>query len=562
MNVSWNPHLELFNFNEADMNVSRNPHLELFNSNEATVFSRYNSSPQNFVKVDDFFNFNEASSDSTNSKYNSDELFNFNEASRDSTKKISDDITNHKWLSCFIEDVYFRSSESLAKVQASTPLKQEQVTSSMLDKRVEIWRQSSTPLMQEQVTGCMLDKEVEKEQVTGSMLDKEVEKEQVTGSMLDKKVEKEQVTGSMFDKEMKNWILPSTPLRQKQVRGSMLDKKVETWSSDNEPTSVLDAKFSDDSPSHENTSSEMEIWRADNEPTSVLNAKFSNDTTHENTLRDMDLEDNFSSMTDPIYSEPTHHKTLQVEDTNIITTCKFEKDFSEIPREKSLRLMSGIDSFSTVIDPNPNDIEPTSQFIVKNSESPDYKTLNLKSTDSNDAWDSNVPFPEIPDAKTLRSIAQDYRSSTMFDTPYPKRSRSRRKPRKFWHLLVPNTSKKQRQFRDRLNKLSISQIMISGESSRFVRRCMHCFTEKTPQWRKGPRGPKTLCNACGVRYMSGRLLPEYRPADSPTFVPSQHSNSHRKVIQMRQRREIYQMTTTMAKENDDCCSLDLESDFL
>ncbi|ERN07702.1 hypothetical protein AMTR_s00155p00085010 [Amborella trichopoda] len=88
MNVSWNPHLELFNFNEADMNVSRNPHLELFNSNEATVFSRYNSSPQNFVKVDDFFNFNEASSDSTNSKYNSDELFNFNEASRDSTKTI------------------------------------------------------------------------------------------------------------------------------------------------------------------------------------------------------------------------------------------------------------------------------------------------------------------------------------------------------------------------------------------------------------------------------------------------------------------------------------------
>jgi hypothetical protein len=23
----------------------------------------------------------------------------------------------------------------------------------------------------------------------------------------------------------------------------------------------------------------------------------------------------------------------------------------------------------------------------------------------------------------------------------------------------------------------------------------------TPVWRAGPQGPKTLCNACGVRYM-------------------------------------------------------------
>ncbi|TQD83483.1 hypothetical protein C1H46_030953 [Malus baccata] len=46
-------------------------------------------------------------------------------------------------------------------------------------------------------------------------------------------------------------------------------------------------------------------------------------------------------------------------------------------------------------------------------------------------------------------------------------------------------------------------------------------------------GPKTLCNACGVRYKSGRLFPEYRPAASPTFVPALHSNSHKKVIEMR-----------------------------
>ncbi|KAJ8639272.1 hypothetical protein MRB53_015966 [Persea americana] len=66
-----------------------------------------------------------------------------------------------------------------------------------------------------------------------------------------------------------------------------------------------------------------------------------------------------------------------------------------------------------------------------------------------------------------------------------------------------------------------------------VRKCKHCGIEKTPQWRMGPMGPKTLCNACGVRYKSGRLFPEYRPAASPTFVAAVHSNSHKKVMEMR-----------------------------
>ncbi|CAA6656149.1 unnamed protein product [Spirodela intermedia] len=71
-----------------------------------------------------------------------------------------------------------------------------------------------------------------------------------------------------------------------------------------------------------------------------------------------------------------------------------------------------------------------------------------------------------------------------------------------------------------------------------VRRCTHCSSEKTPQWRSGPLGPKTLCNACGVRYKSGRLVPEYRPAASPTFVLTKHSNSHRKVMELRRQKEL------------------------
>eukprot|EP00891_Asterochloris_glomerata_P009561 jgi/Astpho2/9561/e_gw1.00146.192.1_t len=32
-----------------------------------------------------------------------------------------------------------------------------------------------------------------------------------------------------------------------------------------------------------------------------------------------------------------------------------------------------------------------------------------------------------------------------------------------------------------------------------VKACVQCGTTKTPQWREGPAGPRTLCNACGVK---------------------------------------------------------------
>ena len=60
----------------------------------------------------------------------------------------------------------------------------------------------------------------------------------------------------------------------------------------------------------------------------------------------------------------------------------------------------------------------------------------------------------------------------------------------------------------------------------------HCEATKTQQWRTGLEGPKTICNACGVRYKSSRLSPEYRPAASPTFSSHLHSNSY-KILKMR-----------------------------
>ncbi|GFS38861.1 GATA type zinc finger transcription factor family protein [Actinidia rufa] len=40
----------------------------------------------------------------------------------------------------------------------------------------------------------------------------------------------------------------------------------------------------------------------------------------------------------------------------------------------------------------------------------------------------------------------------------------------------------------------------TGGDPLFSRRCANCDTTSTPLWRNGPRGPKSLCNACGIRF--------------------------------------------------------------
>ncbi|KAM0852569.1 hypothetical protein ACQ4PT_051679 [Festuca glaucescens] len=40
----------------------------------------------------------------------------------------------------------------------------------------------------------------------------------------------------------------------------------------------------------------------------------------------------------------------------------------------------------------------------------------------------------------------------------------------------------------------------AGHDQLLDRRCANCGTSSTPLWRNGPRGPKSLCNACGIRF--------------------------------------------------------------
>ncbi|RIA05077.1 hypothetical protein BRARA_K00682 [Brassica rapa] len=136
-----------------------------------------------------------------------------------------------------------------------------------------------------------------------------------------------------------------------------------------------------------------------------------------------------------------------------------------------------------------------------------------------DTDDSNVSVPAKARSKRSRSAASTWASRLLAiagsDEPFPKKKH---------HKLKEHDSS--------------GEYEVDGGEAEVERRCLHCATDKTPQWRTGPMGPKTLCNACGVRYKSGRLVPEYRPASSPTFVMARHSNSHRKVMELRRQKEV------------------------
>ncbi|XVE97990.1 hypothetical protein REPUB_Repub03eG0066700 [Reevesia pubescens] len=49
-----------------------------------------------------------------------------------------------------------------------------------------------------------------------------------------------------------------------------------------------------------------------------------------------------------------------------------------------------------------------------------------------------------------------------------------------------------------------SNASYNNNNNNTIRVCADCNTTKTPLWRSGPRGPKSLCNACGIRQRKAR----------------------------------------------------------
>lgn len=224
---------------------------------------------------------------------------------------------------------------------------------------------------------------------------------------------------------------------------------------------------------------------------------------------------------------------FSVDDLLDFSNGDFEDDEKEEIEEKGSYSVS---SFKQIEDENSN----STTFSANNaSESLPAGNLNVPDDDlENLEWLSRVVDDSVTEYSLLYP-AENHKDKNgnrrqnrteletlktpCFLSPVPAKARSKRPAKtnvRVWYYSVIKEPEKRK---------------ASAEGGR---RCSHCLVQKTPQWRTGPAGPKTLCNACGVRFKAGRLFPEYRPACSPTFVGDIHSNSHRKVLEIRRKKEM------------------------
>ncbi|KAL3825279.1 hypothetical protein ACJIZ3_021308 [Penstemon smallii] len=69
---------------------------------------------------------------------------------------------------------------------------------------------------------------------------------------------------------------------------------------------------------------------------------------------------------------------------------------------------------------------------------------------------------------------------------------------------VPNDDRKLHQSSYNVETDLSSNNSSYNNNSNPIRVCSDCNTTKTPLWRSGPKGPKSLCNACGIRQRKAR----------------------------------------------------------
>ncbi|KAJ8480245.1 hypothetical protein OPV22_023972 [Ensete ventricosum] len=155
--------------------------------------------------------------------------------------------------------------------------------------------------------------------------------------------------------------------------------------------------------------------------------------------------------------------------------------------------------------------EPEERVLPHPFDSKDDGTLKLSLCD-----------PCVPEEGVVADTAGQWMSSKM---------RFMRKMMNSSHIVVSNQPSGSMLItpddQSRSHRLGYSGSNQSNNSpSGIIRVCSDCNTTKTPLWRSGPRGPKSLCNACGIRQRkarramaaaapSGGLIPTTPPAKAP-----------------------------------------------
>ncbi|XP_015065200.1 GATA transcription factor 18-like [Solanum pennellii] len=90
----------------------------------------------------------------------------------------------------------------------------------------------------------------------------------------------------------------------------------------------------------------------------------------------------------------------------------------------------------------------------------------------------------------------------LHDSSHEQQRRSSSYMSKCWNLLQNKNNHTSSTHHHKSGRGSSNNINSSSNNADplVARRCANCDTTSTPLWRNGPRGPKSLCNACGIRF--------------------------------------------------------------
>ncbi|KAK8547370.1 hypothetical protein V6N13_098080 [Hibiscus sabdariffa] len=99
---------------------------------------------------------------------------------------------------------------------------------------------------------------------------------------------------------------------------------------------------------------------------------------------------------------------------------------------------------------------------------------------------------------------------------------------------------------------------MTNNTNNAIRVCSDCNTSTTPLWRSGPRGPKSLCNACGIRQRKARRALEAAAAANGEAVVTDATSLKIKVHgnkEMKKSRTVYkkQLKSKSGKMRKELC---------
>lgn len=121
---------------------------------------------------------------------------------------------------------------------------------------------------------------------------------------------------------------------------------------------------------------------------------------------------------------------------------------------------------------------------------------NSSSRSGSQSGDESIDSTNANSVPSPQDLGPPTKEDNMFDVLDPERSST-------WQLELHQLRLANKKLKEELEQYE-AKTKPKTKKHRMVndveRICAHCLRKNSPEWRKGPDGPGTLCNSCGIKY--------------------------------------------------------------